>query len=71
MGRSTEQFAAGNLVKRDSVLSRLSRFGHYFGVKPRKLPNGRLLWPDEDTRARSERTGDEPAAAHAPADATP
>jgi hypothetical protein len=71
MGRSTEQFAANNLVKRDSVLSRLSRFGHYFGVKPQKLANGRLLWPDQDTRAKSERTGEEPAAEHAPPDPTP
>lgn len=47
MGQSTEQFAAARLVKAASVISRVSRVGSYFGVRPQKLPNGRLLWPDE------------------------
>ncbi len=42
MGISAEEFAARRLVKAESVLSRLCRFGHYFGVKPKKLPNRRL-----------------------------
>lgn len=48
MGISTEQFAARRLVKPESVVSRLCRTGSYFGVRPTKLENGRLLWPDDE-----------------------
>ncbi len=41
----TEEFARQHLVKPQSVRVRLCRTGSYFGVKPRKLPNGRLSWP--------------------------
>jgi len=47
MGQSTEQFAARWHIKPASVISRLCRKGHYFGVTPHKLENGRLDWPDE------------------------
>jgi hypothetical protein len=47
MGICTEDFAARRLVKPESVLSRLCRTGSYFGIRPRKLENGRLLWPDD------------------------
>lgn len=43
---STDKFASGNGVKGQSVRVRLCRTGSYFGVKPLKLANGRLLWPD-------------------------
>ena len=42
---STEQFAAFNQVKAQSVRSRLCTTGSYFGVVPRKLANGRLAFP--------------------------
>jgi hypothetical protein len=42
----TEQFAARNGVRGPSVRERFCRVGHYFGVRPLKLTNGRLLWPD-------------------------
>ena len=45
---STEQFAARQMVKPESVLSRLCRTGSYFGIRPVKLANRRLLWPDFD-----------------------
>jgi hypothetical protein len=48
---STEVFAAKHLVKPQSVRSRYCRKGSYFGAKPRKLPNGRLLWPIAETSA--------------------
>lgn len=51
MGQSTEVFAARRLVKPESVISRLCRTGSYFGVRPVKLENGRLLWPDDDPEA--------------------
>lgn len=43
--QSTEQFAALNQVKAQSVRARLCRTGSYFGVVPVKLANGRLAWP--------------------------
>ena len=42
--QSTEQFAALNQVKAQSVRARLCRTGSYFGVKPKKLANGRTAW---------------------------
>ena len=43
--QSTEQFAALNQVKAQSVRARLCRTGSYFGVVPKKLANGRLALP--------------------------
>ena len=62
MGINTEEFAARRLVKPESVISRLCRTGSYFGVRPRKLENGRLLWP-EDEPAAIEGTATERTAA--------
>lgn len=42
---STDDFAAMNGVKGQSVRVRVCRTGSYFGVVPKKLANGRLLWP--------------------------
>jgi hypothetical protein len=47
--KSTEAFAALYLVKPQSVRSRYCREGSYFGSRPRKLANGRLLWPVFET----------------------
>ena len=44
----TEDFAHRFGVKSASVRRRFCIKGHYFGLKPIKLPNGRLLWPDVD-----------------------
>lgn len=46
-GLSTEQFASINKVQPQSVRIRLCRTGSYYGVKPVKLKNKRLVWPDE------------------------
>lgn len=43
---SAEQFAALNQVKSQSVRARLCRTGSYFGIKPMKLANGRLAFPE-------------------------
>ncbi len=51
-----------------SIHRRYCLTGSYFGVKPTKLPNGRLLWPDnalEQLIAQKRSTAKE--AAHAPA----
>lgn len=42
----TDTFAARNQVKGQSVRARVCRTGTYFGVRPLKLANGRLAWPD-------------------------
>lgn len=42
---NAEQFAALNQVVAQSVRARLCRTGSYFGVRPLKLANGRLVWP--------------------------
>ena len=48
MGKTTDAFARGRMVKAQSVLARLCRTGSYFGIRPRKHVNGRLEWPDDD-----------------------
>ena len=42
---STAEFAARNGIKPESVRVRLSLTGHYFGVRPLRCANRRLLWP--------------------------
>lgn len=43
---SCEQFAELNLIKAQSVRARICRTGTYFGIKPIKLANGRLSFPN-------------------------
>jgi NADH/NAD ratio-sensing transcriptional regulator Rex len=33
-------------VQSDTLRRNLCKSGHFLGVKPIKMPNGRLLWPD-------------------------
>lgn len=49
---TTEALAARFLVKPTSIRSAYCRNGHYYGLKPTKLPNGRLLWPQPETANR-------------------
>ncbi|MGW8157401.1 MAG: monooxygenase [Desulfoprunum sp.] len=42
---STNDIAARFGVKGDTVRRNLCTQGHFLGLKPLKLPNGRLLWP--------------------------
>ncbi|NYT61452.1 hypothetical protein H0A66_03820 [Alcaligenaceae bacterium] len=44
-GLSTNQLAAQFMVKPESVRSAYCRDGHYQGLRPIRLPNGRLAWP--------------------------
>ena len=41
---TTNEYAAENLVKPQTVRKRYSQTGSYFGDVPVKLPNGRLQW---------------------------
>jgi hypothetical protein len=45
---TTEEFAHFIGAKPGSIRTRLCTSGSYHGVKPRKLPNGRLLWSPMD-----------------------
>lgn len=42
---STEELASGINILPQSIRKRLCQTGSYFGLRPLKLPNGRLLWP--------------------------
>lgn len=44
-GVSTEEVANAAGVKPASIRERVSRTGDYFGLRPRRRPNGRLEWP--------------------------
>lgn len=46
--RNTADFARVNHVKPQTVRKRYSATGSYFGIKPCKLPNGRLDWPSNE-----------------------
>lgn len=41
---STEELAAALKVQPQTARAGLCRDGHYLGLRPIKLPNGRLLW---------------------------
>jgi hypothetical protein len=53
---NTTAFAKLNAVKAESVRSALCRFGHYFGIVPTKLKNGRLLWPAVQVTVEGKQT---------------
>lgn len=50
-GLTTDQLAAQLQIKPQTLRAALCRDGAYFGVRPFKMPNRRLLWP-MDTAAR-------------------
>lgn len=41
---TTEELAARLRVAKETPRSALCRQGHYMGMRPVKLPNGKLLW---------------------------
>jgi hypothetical protein len=57
---TTEQVAEIARVKPRTIMLAYWRKGHYYGLSPRKLPNGRLLWPSD---ARERLLNYEPSAA--------
>lgn len=44
---NTNEFACGLLLRPQSIRKRFNQTGSYFGLKPVKLPNGRLYWPSD------------------------
>lgn len=52
---TTEESANKVRVKSSTLRHALCLKGHYLGIRPVKLPNGRLLWPaDEIDRLLSD-----------------
>ena len=52
----TSAFALRFGVKPDTVRRNLCVAGHFMGLKPLKLPNQRLLWPDLYPEELSEKS---------------
>ena len=46
-GLSTADLARQALTTAGSIRVRYCQTGSYFGIRPLKLPNGRLLWPGD------------------------
>jgi len=42
---TTKEFANILAMQSQSIRKRFCKTGSYFGIKPTKLKNGRLLWP--------------------------
>ena len=44
---TTEQLASVLHGKPSTIRTRLCKTGSFYGIKPTKLPSGRLLWPTD------------------------
>ena len=53
---STDELAAAFKVKPQSVRAALCRQGHFLGLRPVKLANGRLLW--DEIKSEQIRSGE-------------
>ncbi len=47
IGLSTNRLAQRLGLQADTLRVALCRNGSYYGVKPLKMPNGRLVWPHD------------------------
>lgn len=54
---TTKQLAERLGLEAASIRSALCRNGEYFGLKPVKLPNGRLLWSADSMQKLLEHGG--------------
>lgn len=50
-GYTTNEAAPLFGVRPNTLRVALNKKGHYFGIEPVKLPNGRLLWPADQVAA--------------------
>jgi hypothetical protein len=46
-GLTTQQLANSLKMQAQSIRKRYCQTGSYFGVRPCKLPNGKLRWPTD------------------------
>jgi hypothetical protein len=44
---TTNEFAAKIGIQHTSIHRRVCITGSYFGIRPTRLVNGRLIWPDD------------------------
>lgn len=44
--RTTDELAYALRIKSQTLRKRYCLYGSYFGIRPLRLPNGKLLWPD-------------------------
>lgn len=44
---TTEDLAQALALQPQSIRKRFSQTGQYFGLRPDKMPNGRLMWPSD------------------------
>jgi hypothetical protein len=51
VGMTTAEVASLFMVQPSSIRVALCRFGHYLGIRPRKLANRRLWWPQREVLA--------------------
>lgn len=56
-GITTADLADAIGTKPGSIRVRLCTHGSYFGLRPFKLPNGRLLWPEDSVQRLVEQGG--------------
>lgn len=54
-GLSTEELARAIAGRPASIRVRLCQTGSYYGIKPFKLPSGRLLWPADSVEQLLQR----------------
>jgi hypothetical protein len=54
---TTREFAEKFGVDPNSVRRNLCVNGHYYGIKPKRLLNGRLAWPSDVPLYKEEKRG--------------
>lgn len=47
LSQTTNELAFKLCIEPDTIRKRYSQTGSYFGLRPEKMPNGRLLWPGD------------------------
>ncbi|MCF7979661.1 MAG: monooxygenase [Chromatiaceae bacterium] len=58
LGYSTNEL--GEIINRSphTIRTRLSRFGHFYGIKPKKLVSGQLIWPLDSPERLTQEEGE-------------
>ncbi len=55
---TTSEFARALGIKPESIRSHVYRHGAYYGIRPVKGPNRRLLWPADSVERLLDKEGD-------------
>lgn len=62
---TTELLADALGIKPQTLRAAICRHSHYYGIRPAKLPNGRLLWPADAIERLTAGLTDTPPASRA------